>query len=214
MGWIGVRLPPINAMNITKGNVRKSERGGRKRASGRNCVRGHGRWMNVGIVVEAREVTGRIILEDMMKVMVTVTMTRVIDMMISIIQIVEATMMKNKLQMAMGTIVTMEAVAAGTAGIVEVKMTETADIVAVTMIETADIVAIKMITPMRKMNILTRKITTTKLQVTTVITAGRHIPRHAAAGRVGGQVEIVARTMDPYDFLIFPFLIQCLQVNG
>jgi len=44
--------------------------------------------------------------------------------------------------------------------------------------------------------------------------AGLPIPRHVAAGRVGGQeVEIVARTMDPYDFLIFPFLIQCLQVN-
>jgi hypothetical protein len=118
--------------------------------------------------------------------------------------------------MAMGTIVTMEAVAVGIAGIVEVKMTEIADIVAVTMIETADIVAIEMITPMRKMNIPTRKmITTTKLQVTTVIMiAGLPIPRHVAAGRVGGQeVEIVARTMDPYDFLIFPFLIQCLQVN-
>ncbi len=115
----------------------------------------------------------------------------------------------------MGTIVTMEAAAVGIAGIVEVKMTEIADIVAVTMIETADIVAIEMITPMRKMNIPTRKmITTTKLQVTTVIIAGLHIPRHVAAGRVGGQeVEIVARTMDPYDFLIFPFLIQCLQAN-
>ena len=50
----------------------------------RSKKHGHGRWMNVAIVAEAREVMAMIIREDMMKVMATLTMTTSIDTKVSI----------------------------------------------------------------------------------------------------------------------------------
>jgi len=210
MGWIGVPLPPLNVMNITKGNDRRSERGGRKRVSVRSCARGQGRWTNVVIVVEVQEVmavvvarmiTLEVITMRVMPAVTTTTMPIIGTTEISItIRTIEETMIWN-----LEDTVTMEKakVVGMIADIVAAsKMIETADIlVAIMMIETADIVAITMITPTHKMNIPTLTIMTTEeLELTIVIIAVHPTPLHVAVDRMGGhRAEIDDHHMGPYE---------------